>query len=94
MQDKGCREELGHGHGPGGGASGPAGKQLPVEDGQVVGGVAVMLRTGPQRSVGAETEESGGEAAPQQFQDGEFGGEARVGAQQGRGAIQGGSQVA
>ena len=85
------------GYGPGGGASGPAGSQLmgfSVEDGQEVGGVAVMLRSDPQLRMGAETEESGGEAAPQKLQDGEFRGEARVGAQQGRGAVHGGSQVA
>ena len=84
VQDKGCREEVEQGYGPWGGASGPGGSQLmglSVEDGRQVGGVAVMLRADPHLCMGAETEESGGEAAPQKLQDGEFSGEARVGAQ-------------
>ena len=75
MQDYGRREEVKQGYGPGGRASGPAGSQLmgfSVEDGQGMGGVAVMLRSDPQLRMGVETEESGGEAAPQKLQDGEF----------------------
>ena len=59
---------MGQGYGPRGGASGPAGSQLlgfSAEDGQEVGGVAVMLRSDLQLLMGAETEESVGEAAPQ-----------------------------
>ena len=68
VQNEGVREEVGQGHCPGGGGSGPAGCQLmgfPIEDRQEVSGVAVMLCWDPQLSMGAETEEGGGEAAPQ-----------------------------